>query len=578
MKQIYTISIFFLPFWCFSQLYILPKNQVGSFMYVEGGLLYVEKNIDLKKNPAGEFEANIYLRNEGQLLQGAENIKNTGTGSLSVFQEGNATTYTYNYWGLPISINAQSTRLDDIFFEPLTRTHSKPAIVTSNYNGKANPLTISNRWIYKLSGNGTYSDWIFVGNNFNLLPGEGFTMKGVEGINLDVRLYGVPNNPGNAQRYDFRGTPNTGIISLNIKKDEVLLVGNPYPSALDLNRFLIENKNTTGIAYFWDSRPVSSHYLKDYEGGYGAYSPALGRDGYVPAVFYNYNDSGEIYAITGNTGEYYARRYSPVGQGFLVEGLSNGEIHFRNEYREFQKENPEFSEFKTREKLPDFGEIPFFRLNVTFKDLYTRQLLAAIHPAATPGIDRAMDAKNFSPLPTDVGFWNENDHYVIDVRNEFTEIPLSITSKEITTATFYLSKHDLKTDIFLWDREENIYYNLRYQEVSFSIPKGETQSRYWIRSTKNIEPGSPEIPVLNEFKIFQNNIMHRAEIISPLTSPPQIIGIYDLAGKKVKEVRGTSQDFHYEIPTGNLSKGIYIIKIISRDGTIVSKKVIISNL
>lgn len=575
MRQIYVISLFFLPLWCFSQLYLKPYGNQESYVYIEGGMMYIEKNIDLKKNPAGPYEASLYLRNEGQLLQGKEDENNTGNGLLSVFQEGKASAYTYNYWGSPVKISSTSLQFGNILYEPLTKTESQVVRKTSNYNGIANPLTISSRWIYKLSGR-EYSDWDFIGDNFDLKPGEGFTMKGVDGVNTQIRLYGVENNPGGEQRYDFRGTPNTGTISLDIVKDEILLVGNPYPSAVDLNFFLQENINTTGIAYFWDSKPVASHYLQDYEGGYGTYSPALGRNGYVPPVFQKFDNTGEAIGNTGDMGDYYARAYSPIGQGFIIEGLQTGKVYFRNRYRIFQKENPEFSEFKTPGKYPVNIDIPIVRINADFKDKYTRQLLIAFHPGSTKNIDRAMDAKNLSHLETDVGFLHNNEKYVIDVRPVPANIPLEITTPVSTEVTFSLVEDvDFNNDIFLWNSEEDFYFNLKNQQVSFPVTAGNHSGKYWITFTSSeVEKDNPVTQ--NEFKIFQNNQYHRAEIHAPST--PKIIGIYDTSGRKLREITGISNDYYYEIPTGNFTRGIYIVKIISGDGTIVSKKVIISNL
>src|SRR5690606_24072071 len=122
MKQIYVISLFFLPFWCFSQLYIKPDGNKESFLYAQGGMVYVEKNIHLLKNPGGTIESSFYLRNEAQLLQGNENAENTGNGSLSVFQEGNATAFTYNYWSSPVANNSGNSLFGNILYEPLTRT------------------------------------------------------------------------------------------------------------------------------------------------------------------------------------------------------------------------------------------------------------------------------------------------------------------------------------------------------------------------------------------------------------------------------------------------------------------------
>ena len=576
MKQIYVISLFFLPFWCFSQLYIKPDGNKESFLYAQGGMVYVEKNIHLLKNPAGTIESSFYLRNEAQLLQGDENAENTGTGSLSVFQEGNATAFTYNYWSSPVANNSGNSLFGNILYEPLTRTHSRQAIITSELNGHANPLKISNRWIYKLSGNG-YSDWVYVGNIFNVAPGEGFTMKGVDGKNTEVKLYGVENNPGNEQRYDFRGKPNTGTIALHINQNEILLVGNPYPSALDLNQFLIENVNTTGIAYFWDSRPVSSHYLQDYEGGYGAYSPALGADGYVPAVFKKYDNTGNIINDSGRIGEHYARRYSPIGQGFIVEGLVTGKVYFRNKYRVFKKENPHTSEFKNPIIEEKKEEIPMLRLNLDFPGKYVRQLILAFHPEATDGADRAMDARNLSPLETDAG-WNINEElYLIDIRENREEpVPLLITATHPGEVTINLQQtYNVNGEIYIWDSAIDIYYNLKGQEITVPVSPGNNENLYLTMNKKLSE--SPNPAVIREYKIFQNNAFGRTEVSSPFNFPPETIGIFDSRGRKVKEIKGLQNEIFYEIPTGNLSRGIYIIKITSGDGTIVSKKVIISN-
>ncbi len=576
MRQIYVISLFFLPFWCFSQLYIKPNGNKESFLYAQGGMVFVEKNIHLVKNPAGLLEASLYLRNEAQLLQGNENSTNSGTGFLSVFQEGNSTSYTYNYWSSPVENLSGNSLFGNILYEPLTRTHSRKAIITQELNGHANPLKISSRWIYKLSGQG-YSDWEYMGTNFNVAPGEGFTMKGVEGTNTEIILYGVANNPGNEQRYDFRGKPNTGTITLNINKNEILLVGNPYPSGLDLNKFLLENATTTGIAYFWDSRPVSSHYLKDYEGGYGAYSPALGRNGYVPAVFKSYDDWGNVVEETGRTGEYYARGYSPIGQGFIVEGLATGKVNFRNRYREFQKENPQMSEFKIRatEEMPE--KVSMMRLNIEFAGKYVRQLILAYHPQSTIGIDRAMDARNLSPLETDAGWKINNDMYLIDVRDDLNiPVPLWITTTQPVDITFSLKELRYITgNIYVWDSGKDVYYNLKDQEITVPVSAGNNEG-LWLTLNKKIQEEENPI-VTKEYKIFQNNTYSRTEVVSPHHFPPESIGIFDSRGRKVKEIKGSSNELYYEIPTGNLSRGIYIIKITSGDGTIVSKKVIISN-
>jgi hypothetical protein len=74
-------------------------------------------------------------------------------------------------------------------------------------------------------------------------------MKGTSGTD-GTTVDGVQNNPGGAQRYDFRGKPNDGTINIPILSGEWILTGNPYPSAINLQAFLIGETNCDGTAYF----------------------------------------------------------------------------------------------------------------------------------------------------------------------------------------------------------------------------------------------------------------------------------------------------------------------------------------
>lgn len=576
MRQIYVIAFLLLPFSGFSQLHIRPQGEKPSFIYSEGQLLFVEKNIHLEENP-GEG-AGIYLRKEAQLLQGHQNMPNTGDGRLSVFQEGNASAYTYNYWSSPVESPKPHSPFGEILYEPLNRIESTKVRITSGLDGQANPLTISNRWIYTLDGS-NYGDWQNAGNIFDVKPGEGFTMKGVKGTNTGISIYGVANNPGNAQRYDFRGRPNSGLFPLQIKKEEIRLVGNPYPSAIDLNAFLLDNTNLTGIAYFWDSKEVSSHYLQDYQGGYGAYSPAAGNNGYVPAVFYSYDQDGNPVQETGATGGNYARRFSPIAQGFIVEGLNNGNFYFKNEYRVYQKEDSQLSQFKTVEKTgKNREEIPIVRINVEFPS-YTRQLLLAFREDATPGRDRAMDARNLTPLETDAGWWMEEEPYLVDVRPMETtaEIPLVLNIAEATTVTMDISdKENLSEYIFLLDREKSVYHDLQAGAAVLFPEQGVFQNRFFI--TFRIK-GQEETPVLGHgyVSVFQNNREKKLEIKIATHFTPENLRLFDINGKKIRELKGDLNTSLYEFSTENLPKGVYIVKIKSTEDTVISKKVIISN-
>ncbi|MCB0465140.1 MAG: hypothetical protein KDC78_05610, partial [Aequorivita sp.] len=88
----------------FAQLTVKPNGAEDSYVYVSDQILYVTNETNLTRNgTANDQEASIYLRNNGQLIQGGTTSNNSGDGQLSVQQntpETNA--WAYYYWCSPI--------------------------------------------------------------------------------------------------------------------------------------------------------------------------------------------------------------------------------------------------------------------------------------------------------------------------------------------------------------------------------------------------------------------------------------------------------------------------------------------
>lgn len=486
----------------FSQLSIKPSANQDHFLYVEGSLLFVHKEVNLIKNREGQYvKANLFFRSEAQLLQGgSEASKNTGDGSISIFQEGTSNAFDYNYWASPVGTATTPPLFGiEMLYSPISRTESVKAQTTDALDGNSVPLTISNRWIHTFAGNG-YSSWKYIGNRTEIPAGYGFSMKGVNGTDLTT-VDGRPNNPGNSQRYDFRGMPHNGTLFVPVAAGQHVLIGNPYPSALDLSLFLLENSGTgsfasdcygnigrnditTGIAYFWDSKEKgSSHYLADYVGGYGAFSPVdpCTTGIYERPIFSSYgkNAPEQIPELRGN---HYERRYLPIAQGFMMEGRSNGNIFFTNAHRIFKKEG-DHSEFKQRKRVEsEIKVIPKLRFQVEINETYTRNLSLGFWPNATSSIDFGMDAKALDLTATDIGWFHEDTSYIIDVRpfNEKDEIPLFL-SVEDSLASFkfrLIERENMDArEVFLLDRETNRSYFLGTDPINIVLETGNYHQR-----------------------------------------------------------------------------------------------------
>ncbi len=565
-----------------AQLYVTPSEKSDSYIYAKDRLIFVRNEIVLSENKKPDTKASIYLRKDSHLLQGEKTSnKNKGTGKISVFQEGTSNAYDYNYWSLPVLVDQNDSKLNDYLFEPISSTNSKNAKLISALDGQSNPLSISSRWIYTYSGI-NYSSWAFIGDHFDLLPGEGFTMKGVTGINLN-EIEGEPINKGNAQTYDFRGTPNDGHIELPVKKDQLLLVGNPYPSALDLNKFLIENTSTTGIAYFWDSKENgNSHILADYEGGYGTYSPGVGM--YVPPMFKRYSNDTE----TGESGRFYERKISPIGQGFMIRGKNDGVLSFKNSYRIFKKEHPDYSVFKSPET-----EISFMKLQVEIDSTYIQDLVLVFKEDSSTEEDHAMDARKMNENPKDISWNISNMAFVINVRPRIDQelIPLKVILDKDSAMKFSIGElTNFNPDrIFLYDSKDDLYFGIKTGSLKIYLPKGEYNDRFFLsfieklQSDSNTEEKtiSPEIKpanvLLNSIEIFQNNLEHQLEVKLLYDAGIQKLSLYDLNGKLYYFENFKNLEKEFNFPTGNLSNAVYIVKVNTTDNRELTKKISIRN-
>lgn len=567
-----------------AQLYIAPSEKSDSYIYAKDRLIFVRNGIHLTKNNKKETEASLYLRKGSQLLQADKTANlNTGNGDISVFQKGTSNAFDYNYWGLPVVANGEKQQINDYIYEPLSKTESRSAKLISSLEGHSDPLSISNQWIYTYSGT-SYSNWQYIGDHFDLFPGEGFSMKGVNGINF-TEVEDEKINPGSAQIYDFRGIPNDGRIELPVKKDQVVLVGNPYPSALDLDKFLIENTSTTGIAYFWDSKKNgNSHYLSDYEGGYGTYSPGSGI--YLPAVFKKYN--AEI--STGQSGEIYPRKVIPIAQGFMIIGKKDGLVHFQNTQRIYQKEVSGVSMFKSSESLNSS-----IILNIELDSIYVRQLALAFNHNSTVEEDHAMDARQMDKTSDDISWIISEEDFLINIRPKSDEelIPLRIKLTKETSLKFSVAEfNNFNPDrLFVYDAKDDLYFGIKTGYLKVNLPEGDYKDRFFISFIEKLpsenlktdllvsEESTGKLPniLLNTIDIFQNNQLEQLEIKILYDTELSNLQLYDLNGKQFLNQNFKTKEKEFNFSTANLSNAVYIVKVKTTDNIELTKKIGIKN-
>ena len=609
MKKIFVLTVVILL--CiiessFAQLYVS-----NNYVYVADRYLYVQQDVNIQNT------GNLYLRNESQLLQAKTGSSaNAGAGKLSVFQEGTVNNFAYNYWCSPVgnSITASGNESFGITMlnQPTSALASTPATMLSmsTNDGVANPLGISQGWIFKYLSSSLYSQWFGVYSASTLNPGEGFTMKGTAGTDATFTDAGVTNNPGSKQRYDFRGRPNDGDITINLATGMRTLTGNPYPSAIDLRAFLLGATNSTGTAYFWEQdKTVNSHFIAAYQGGYGTYSAAGPMGTYVPAVFYAYDGAGTQLGSV-SLGSNYERRFCPIGQGFMLEGGATGTVTMQNSYRVYQKEGAaNFSEFErngnentgVKNRLSEEGNFlpeipsvsgfdyttvstqpaPQIRINTLMNNQAVRQSALVFQNGATDGVDFAADAK--SPDTTadmDMYFVINEAEYIINVLEFDINKRIPIGFKNPVPATFKLRvgeilNLDLVEHVYLHDKISENYYEITNSDYEISLPAGVNNTQYELTFVNSFLSNTNFST--DDLAVFQNNTIKSFTVMNPSLKSIKSIQLFDMAGKLISNIENVGAKDKYQYPTSSYSDAIYIVKLTTSDNRVYNKKITVYN-
>ncbi|SHG60990.1 Por secretion system C-terminal sorting domain-containing protein [Salegentibacter echinorum] len=559
-----------------------------------------------------ELNGNLDLNGESQLIQPEGSIL-TGSGYLTRDQQGTASSYNYNYWSSPVVSNTgnQTYSIASVMHDGTDKGVPKkldigPAGNVTYADGTAtNPRKISGRWLYSFLGNSNdYSDWSYIGKDGKLAAGEGYTMKGTSG-KAEIK---------DLQNYTFKGFPNNGNIKVDeIKPGQNYLLGNPYPSSISVNEFILDNikdsggRNTknllNGAVYFWDHFGGQTHTLREYVGGYAVRNLIDG----VPAI----STDSRIDA-NGKKSNKRPGAYIPVAQGFFVNttpdpqmgevnSFDTGEIIFKNSQRRFKTERAgeglsffmqtrsavNLAEKASEEKKDERAKI---RLEFISPTGYHREISVGVDVNTTAGFDLGYDAPLIDEGPEDMYWVIGESKYIIQGVPHFNldqVLPVGLTiaeEKEFTIALGELENLPDDVEIFVKDNIDTTYYNLRKDAFRASLSTGKHSDRYSIvfqdkteiEEEEEIDPESPEIDdaTLN----FHYQIDNRKLIINnPELLDIENVIIYSLTGQQV---------LHYDaIPPVKttalkierpLSSAVYIVKIITADSEL-SKKVIIRN-
>ncbi|WP_293890081.1 T9SS type A sorting domain-containing protein [Flavobacterium sp.] len=541
------------------------------------------------------MSGDLRLVGEAQIVQnGTAANPTTGTGKILKDQQGNRSSYHYNYWSSPVTTNGTNYTLNGVLMDGTDSATNlfNPSAITFGAGAYfadgavTNPVKLSIRWMYKYTSVSTaYAGWQYIGSTGTINIGEGFTMKGVTGI----APFTTPQN------YVFVGKPNNGTIPLSISLNQSYLVGNPYPSALDADEFIKDNiKDGAGRAatnifngalYFWDHFGGQTHILTQYIGGYSSYTLMGG----VVAI-----SNDPLINANGSMGTKVPKRYIPVAQGFFIgtgsnsaltgnnPGLSTavtgGTINFKNSQRTFKIESASNSVFfKSGNQIQTASDTIDTRQKIRLlyqspSNIY-RQILVGVDENATDYFDVGYDAPIIDENAEDL-YWKTTDTKLtiqgVSNFNLDQIVPLGLKTSTAGICTIKidtLENISEDTQLYIHDAETGTDYDIKNADFSISLPVGIYNDRFSLRFTGSAL-GTDNPSITNTFASISSHVI-RIESIEFIKE----ISLYDIAGKLINTYSPTEISNQFSAAF-NYPNGVYIAKITLGNDVVVTKKLI----
>ena len=491
----------------------------------------------------------LNVNNNGSLIQ--VNDASINSGIINYERTASIRRLDYVYWSSPI----QGFNVDNV--SPAT---------PSGLIYKWNP-TYTN-------SNGGQGNWINAAAEV-MDPGKGYIVRGPSTYNTTLQDFtadfsnGKPNNgviTTAISRGSYTGADYSGTNSVMITRydDNWNLVGNPYPSAINVLDFLNLNSSVIeGAIRIW-----THGTLPDSSNGdsfYGDYATSYSASDYIV-----HNGTGTVSGPNGFNG------FIGGGQGFMVlmnDGATvTDNLTFNNSLRSKLYANNQF--YRTTNSTEESNRL---WVNLSNEDAISDRTLIGYLEHATDSKDRLYDAfTNVDVGSQKIYTFIEADKmaiqaYALPFSNDDT-IPLGTNIPN--AGNYSISIHAVEgvfadQEIYVEDLQLNTINNISEAPYDFYSEANEINDRFVLR----FFDAALSIEDLEE---FSNAIIIKGRDYVHIESKKEAIKnvvVYDILGRKLTEEYDINNR-HFKIDSISKSNSVLLLKITLIDDTVVYRRII----
>ena len=380
--------------------------------------------------------------------------------------------------------------------------------------------------------------------------------------------------------YNFEGAYNTGDILYPVYYNSVNdvnlhwnLLGNPYPSAMNIDLFFTENTDLIYEAiYMWSQA-----------------SPPLGTNPGNEVLNFNQNDYVTVNTVgeagNGITATVPERRV-PSGKSFFIPSRATGDIRYTNSMRvSGNNVNDQFFRTTNQDQQTPSTSIEKLWINLNSNAGIYSQICVAYADVATNDDDgKSIDTpRNYAGNAGVLYSLDEQGEgfYVIQGKaksglDEDEVLKLGFGAYISTNETYTLEAIKTQGDflttntIYLRDNYEGIVHDLSSSFYTFQSDGGTFDDRFEIIFTNNLLSTEDILTNDNDLSIIELNDGNVQFTLKNSILNISKVDIYNIQGQLIYSLDGESSTETYNL--SNLKSSIYIAKITLSNDQLITKK------